>query len=114
MSFLGYLLAWGFFAILVGILAPRFGRSSFGWFMLALIISPLFAGLLLICLPSKAGPPVVRVVTESAVNAEAIASSASTGATAVKKCPDCAETVQADARICRFCRHEFQANPSAG
>lgn len=26
---------------------------------------------------------------------------------ASKKCPDCAEIVQADARICRFCRHEF-------
>ncbi|WP_425284648.1 zinc ribbon domain-containing protein [Mesorhizobium qingshengii] len=24
-----------------------------------------------------------------------------------RKCPDCAELVKADARICRFCRHEF-------
>ena len=24
-----------------------------------------------------------------------------------RKCPECAETVQADARICRFCRHQF-------
>ena len=24
-----------------------------------------------------------------------------------KKCPDCAETVLRDARICRFCRYEF-------
>jgi hypothetical protein len=24
-----------------------------------------------------------------------------------KRCPDCAEEVLADARICRFCRHEF-------
>jgi hypothetical protein len=26
---------------------------------------------------------------------------------ASKKCPDCAELVQADAKICRFCRHQF-------
>ena len=26
-----------------------------------------------------------------------------------KRCPDCAETVLADARICRFCRHEFKS-----
>lgn len=32
-----------------------------------------------------------------------------------KVCPDCAETVLADARICRFCRHEFEAgDPSEG
>jgi len=35
-------------------------------------------------------------------------------AAATKKCPDCAETVMADARICRFCRHDFgeHATPS--
>lgn len=27
----------------------------------------------------------------------------------MKKCPDCAEFVQADAKICRFCRHEFSS-----
>lgn len=27
-----------------------------------------------------------------------------------KVCPDCAETVQSAARVCRFCRHDFTAD----
>jgi predicted lipid-binding transport protein (Tim44 family) len=33
---------------------------------------------------------------------------------ATKQCPDCAETVMADARICRFCRHNFGAQATQG
>jgi hypothetical protein len=29
--------------------------------------------------------------------------------TPMKTCPDCAEQVQMAARICRFCRHDFNA-----
>lgn len=31
----------------------------------------------------------------------------------LKTCPDCAEQVQAAARICRFCRYEFPTEPDA-
>ena len=31
---------------------------------------------------------------------------------AMKVCPDCAESVQPAARICRFCGHEFEPRPS--
>ena len=30
----------------------------------------------------------------------------------MKPCPDCAEDVKADARVCRYCRHEFAPPPS--
>jgi hypothetical protein len=31
----------------------------------------------------------------------------------LKTCPDCAEQVKAEARVCRFCRHEFPENQSS-
>jgi hypothetical protein len=38
---------WIIFAIVVGVTAGARGRSSFGWLLLAIFISPLIAGLLL-------------------------------------------------------------------
>ena len=34
-------------------------------------------------------------------------SATATSPALTKRCPDCAEEVKADARICRFCRYEF-------
>ena len=44
-------LFWIGFAVIVGVAANTRGRSGFGWFLLAVGISPLLAGLLLIVLP---------------------------------------------------------------
>ena len=42
---------WFAFAVIVGIAANTRARNGFGWFLLAALISPLIAGLLLIALP---------------------------------------------------------------
>lgn len=44
---------WFALAIIVGIAANTRGRSGGGWFLAALIFSPLLAGLLLLALPRK-------------------------------------------------------------
>jgi hypothetical protein len=61
-------------ALAVALLASReFGRSAIGWFVLALILTPL-AGLLLFMLQPRRRP-----------------------------CPFCAESIQPSAVVCRFC-----------
>jgi hypothetical protein len=46
---------WLAFAIIVGVAANTRGRNGGGWFILAVLISPLLAGLLLLALPKSIG-----------------------------------------------------------
>ncbi len=46
------LLVWLIFAVIVGAGANGRGRSGFGWFLLAVLISPLLALILLVVLPN--------------------------------------------------------------
>jgi hypothetical protein len=58
----GIFLTWFAFAIIVGVAANTRGRNWAGWFVLAVLLSPLIAGLLLLALPryDDAGPILVE------------------------------------------------------
>lgn len=43
---------WFFFALVVGLIAGAKGRSAAGWFVLACLISPLIAGVIVAALPN--------------------------------------------------------------
>lgn len=76
-------LFWFLFSVLCGMMASKAGRSGFGYFLLAMIISPLLCFLLLAVLgkTSPAGPsPDTHI-----------------------KCPDCRELILKDARVCKHC-----------
>ncbi|RUW62137.1 hypothetical protein EOA16_10255 [Mesorhizobium sp. M7A.F.Ca.US.008.03.1.1] len=89
--------------MIVGIAANRRDRNGTGWFFLSLLISPILAGLLMIALGN--GRPPAQYQRVQVVDAGP--PSKTFGPIIEKQCPDCAEMVKADARICRFCRHEF-------
>lgn len=82
---------WLGLAIAVGFLAAKFGRSGFGWFMLACIISPLLAGIFLLIAGDK-NSKVLKDETGAPITPETHV-----------HCPDCRELVRKDARKCRHC-----------
>jgi hypothetical protein len=48
---------WAIFSVVIGVGANARGRSALGWFLLALLISPLLALILLLVLPSVGDEP---------------------------------------------------------
>lgn len=84
---MGIFLAWFIFAVLVGLYAGNKGRSGIGFFFLSLILSPLI-GFIIAAFSSP--------IREKHIDLSGL-----------KRCPVCAEYVQGEALICRFCRYEF-------
>jgi Double zinc ribbon len=91
MAWIFVLLASLIVSYLVGEYAHRKGLSREGYFVLSLLLSPLVGF-------------IVAAVTEP--NREKIARISGS----LKRSPDCAEYVQREARVCRFCKHTFPPN----
>lgn len=93
---------WLAFSVIVSVAASKRNRSGAAWFILSLIFSPLLAGLFMLAVGVPAGGKFQAMQV-----LEVEPRSRSFGPILEKKCPDRAQLVKADARICRFCRHEF-------
>ncbi len=87
------ILVWLCLSIAVGGLAQSKGREGFGWFVVALLISPLLALIVIACVPT---------------NSKEIDRRALKGGK-MKRCPACREIVSKKAAVCRACRHNFDA-----
>lgn len=84
-------LGWLILAILVGVYANTKGRSGLGFFLIAVILSPLVGFIIALVIS-----PVKEVIEANAIQSGDM-----------KKCPDCAELVKAEAKICKHCRAEL-------
>jgi hypothetical protein len=65
-----FILFWIGFAVVVGVAANNRGRNGVGWGLLALIISPILAGLLLLALPRPTpADPLAGIATLAMIEA---------------------------------------------
>ena len=82
------IIGWLVLALVPAWLAARKGRSGVLFYVLGLALSPLLAAVIaLVISPDEEG------MEESGT---------------AKKCPKCAEMVKGEAKVCRFCGHEFR------
>jgi hypothetical protein len=84
---IGALFTWLALSIIAGVIARNKGRSGFGFFILAILFSPLVG-----IIAAYAVSPNTERVEDRGI---------SSGKN--RKCPYCAETVKREAVICRYC-----------
>lgn len=90
-------------SFIVGLAAQNYrGRRGYPWFLLSLVASPIIGGLLLLASKDLRSQHVAMTVTPPAEPERF-----TNGPIFEKTCPQCAEQVKVDAKICRYCRHEF-------
>lgn len=85
-------LVWGLFSFVTAVVASKRKRNGFHWFVYSLLLGP-FGPILVLALPLGEKAQSQKVVR--------------------KRCPFCAESILAQAIVCRYCGRDMPDSPLA-
>jgi len=86
-------LFWVSLSFLIGLWAERYGRSFWGFLALSLILSPLIGAIAVLTYGKDE-----QMIEKNRLREGYL-----------KKCPDCAELIKKEAKICKFCRKSYSS-----
>lgn len=92
------MILWLGLSVAVSILARQRGRSRWLWLILAMVLSPVVAGLVLLMKADLAEKDFVETVSQDLELTHV-------------RCPHCAEYVRPEANECKFCHHKLTPQP---